>query len=84
MKRLAIILFYPIFIAIAKTYSSHLLKLCCVNMNVSKSNFQAKPRAKISKYREVPSTKELFQDLRGRVKYIENITTPTTEEWKEI
>ncbi len=44
---------------------------------------RGRPVAKISKYREVPPTKELFQDLRGRVKYLEDITTPTVEEWEE-
>ncbi|MDB9484971.1 hypothetical protein PN492_00075 [Dolichospermum circinale CS-537/01] len=30
------------------------------------------------------STTELFSPLRGKVKYFEYITTPTTEEWSEI
>ena len=30
------------------------------------------------------STTELFSTLRGKVKYFEDITTPTTEEWGEI
>ena len=30
------------------------------------------------------STTELFITLRGKVKYFEDITTPTTEEWGEI
>ena len=30
------------------------------------------------------STEELFAPLRGKIKYFEDITTPTTEEWREI
>jgi hypothetical protein len=30
------------------------------------------------------STAELFYPLRGKIKYFEDITTPTTEEWGEI
>ena len=30
------------------------------------------------------STEKLFNPLRGKVKYFEDITTPTTEEWGEI
>ncbi|WP_016949809.1 hypothetical protein [Anabaena sp. PCC 7108] len=30
------------------------------------------------------STAELFSPLRGKVKYFEDITTPTTDEWGEI
>ena len=30
------------------------------------------------------STQELFNPLRGKVQYFEDITTPTTEEWGEI
>ena len=30
------------------------------------------------------STEELFNPLRGKVQYFEDITTPTTEEWGEI
>ena len=43
-----------------------------------------KPVAKISKYCEAPPTKELFADLRGKIKYLEDPTTPTTEEWGEV
>ncbi|BAZ45604.1 prevent-host-death family protein [Chondrocystis sp. NIES-4102] len=43
-----------------------------------------KPVAKIAKYQKVPPTIELFQDLRGHVKYLEDLTTVTTEEWGDI
>ncbi|MEH2041192.1 hypothetical protein [Nostoc sp.] len=36
---------------------------------------------KISKYAQTPSTEELFGEMRGKVKYFEDLTTPTTEEW---
>lgn len=45
---------------------------------------RGKPVVKISKFREVPPTEELFKDLRGGVKYLEDLTVPTTEEWEEI
>ena len=45
---------------------------------------RGKPVAKISKYYEAPPTKELFADMRGKIKYSEDPTTPTTEEWGEI
>lgn len=45
---------------------------------------RGKPVAKISKYHEAPPTKELFADLRGKIKYFEDPTTPTTDEWGEI
>ncbi|MEH1812806.1 MAG: hypothetical protein V7K26_35230 [Nostoc sp.] len=35
---------------------------------------------KISKYAQTPSTEELFGEMRGKVKYFEDLTTPTTEE----
>ncbi len=44
----------------------------------------SKPVAKISQYQETPGTEELFKNLRGKVKYLEDLTTPTTEEWLEI
>lgn len=37
--------------------------------------------AKISKFQNVPTTEKLFQDLRGQVKYFEDPTTSTREEW---
>jgi hypothetical protein len=30
------------------------------------------------------STEQLFNELRGKVQYFEDLTTPTTEEWPEI
>jgi antitoxin (DNA-binding transcriptional repressor) of toxin-antitoxin stability system len=43
-----------------------------------------KPVFKLSKYEASPSTEELFAPLRGKVKYYEDLTTPTTEEWSEL
>ncbi|WP_019509165.1 type II toxin-antitoxin system Phd/YefM family antitoxin [Pleurocapsa sp. PCC 7319] len=40
--------------------------------------------AKISKFSEVPPTEELFKDLRGKIKYFEDLTASTTEEWGEL
>lgn len=40
-----------------------------------------KPVAKISKFQDTPSTEDLFQDWRGRVKYFEDPTNTTIEEW---
>jgi antitoxin (DNA-binding transcriptional repressor) of toxin-antitoxin stability system len=40
--------------------------------------------AKISQYKSPPSTEELFKNMRGKVQYLEDLTTPTTEEWPEI
>jgi prevent-host-death family protein len=34
---------------------------------------RGKPVAKISKFQNIPSTEELFEDLRGRVKYFEDL-----------
>lgn len=45
---------------------------------------RGKPVAKISKYQEAPPTQDLFADLRGKIKYLEDPTTPTTEEWGEV
>jgi len=42
---------------------------------------RGKPVVKISKYGDSPSTEELFGQMRGQVKYFEDLTTPTTEEW---
>ncbi|MEH1821572.1 MAG: hypothetical protein V7L31_21245 [Nostoc sp.] len=39
------------------------------------------PQVKISKYAQTPSTEELFGEMRGKVKYFKDLTTPTTEEW---
>ncbi|MEH2124809.1 type II toxin-antitoxin system Phd/YefM family antitoxin [Nostoc sp.] len=41
---------------------------------------RGKPVVKISKYAQTPSTEELFGEMRGKVKYFEDLTTPT-EEW---
>ena len=45
---------------------------------------RGKPVVKISKYGDSPSTEELFGQMRGKVKYFEDLTTPTTEEWSEF
>ena len=42
---------------------------------------RGKPVAKISKFQIAPTTDELFQGLRGHIKYHEDLTAPTTEEW---
>ena len=42
------------------------------------------PMFKISRYRQAKGTAELFAPLRGKVKYYEDLTTPTTEEWGEV
>lgn len=43
-----------------------------------------KPVVRISQYEKTPSTEELFKNMRGKVKYFEDLTTPTTEEWQEV
>ncbi len=43
-----------------------------------------KPVVIISQYEKSLSTEELFKDMRGKVKYFEDLTTPTTEEWQEV
>ena len=45
---------------------------------------RGKPVVKISRYCAAPTTEELFGQMRGKVKYTEDVTTPTTEEWEEI
>ena len=45
---------------------------------------RGKPVIKISRYYDAPTTEELFRQMRGRVKYSEDLTTPTTEEWGEV
>lgn len=42
-----------------------------------------KPVVKICKYKIHPTTEELFATLRGKVKYFEDITTPTADEWED-
>ncbi len=43
-----------------------------------------KPIIKICKYQSSLSTEELFSPLRGKVKYYEDLTSPTTQEWNEL
>jgi len=43
-----------------------------------------KPVARISPYQKSYSTAELFKNMRGKVQYFEDLTTPTTEEWTEV
>jgi hypothetical protein len=43
-----------------------------------------KPVVIISQYEKSLSTEELFKDMRGKVKYFEDLTAPTTEEWQEV
>jgi prevent-host-death family protein len=45
---------------------------------------RGKPVVKISKYDDSPSTEQLFGQMRGKVKYFEDLTNPTTEEWEEV
>jgi prevent-host-death family protein len=45
---------------------------------------RGKPVLKISRYTTSPTTEELFDSMRGKVTYFEDITTPTSEEWSEI
>ncbi len=42
-----------------------------------------KPLFKVLKYTKPVSTAELFAPLRGKIKYYEDLTTPTPEEWEE-
>jgi len=44
----------------------------------------SKPVARISPYQKSYSTAELLKNMRGKVQYFENLTTPTTEEWTEV
>jgi len=44
----------------------------------------SKPVARISQYKQPPTTMELFKNMRGKVEYFEDLTTPTTEEWEEV
>jgi antitoxin (DNA-binding transcriptional repressor) of toxin-antitoxin stability system len=41
----------------------------------------SKPVARISQYQQPPTTAELFKNMRGKVQYFEDLTTPTTGEW---
>ncbi|MEA5580483.1 prevent-host-death protein [Nodularia harveyana UHCC-0300] len=42
------------------------------------------PVVRISQYEKPPTTAEIFKNMRGKVKYFEDLTTPTTEEWQEV
>ena len=42
---------------------------------------RGRPVAKISKYQVSPTTEELLSDLRGQVRYFEDPTASTIEEW---
>ncbi|KHG39264.1 prevent-host-death protein [Nodularia spumigena CS-591/12] len=42
------------------------------------------PVVRISPYQQTPTTEELFKNMRGKIKYFEDLTTPTTEEWQEV
>ena len=45
---------------------------------------RGKPVIKISKYYNAPTTEELFGQMRGEVKYSEDLTTSIIEEWGEV
>ncbi|WP_293067778.1 MULTISPECIES: type II toxin-antitoxin system Phd/YefM family antitoxin [unclassified Moorena] len=45
---------------------------------------RGKPVVIISKYGNLSSTEQLFGKMRGKVKYFEDLTTPTIEEWGEV
>ena len=46
---------------------------------------RGKPVVIISKYASnSPSTEQLFGQMRGKVKYFDDLTNPTTEEWGEV
>lgn len=45
---------------------------------------RGKPVVRISKYGDSPTTEELFGHMRGKIKYFEDLTAPTTEEWGEL
>ena len=45
---------------------------------------RGRPVVKISQYSNSPLTEELFGKMRGKVKYLEDLTTPTTDEWGEL
>jgi prevent-host-death family protein len=45
---------------------------------------RGKPVLKISQYAKKTSTEELFGQMRGKIRYFEDLTTPTTEEWGEL
>jgi hypothetical protein len=39
---------------------------------------------RISQYDKTLATEELFKTMRGKVKYFEDLTTPSTQEWQEV
>jgi prevent-host-death family protein len=45
---------------------------------------RGKPVVKISKYDESLSTEQLFGQMRGKVQYFEDLTTPTIKEWTKV
>ncbi|MGD1922117.1 MAG: type II toxin-antitoxin system Phd/YefM family antitoxin [Pleurocapsa sp.] len=45
---------------------------------------RGKPVVRISRYCDAPTTEELFGQMRGKVKYLEDLTLPTIEEWGEL
>ncbi len=45
---------------------------------------RGKPVVKICRYGDSYSTEELFGEMRGKVQYFEELTTPTDEEWGEL
>jgi antitoxin (DNA-binding transcriptional repressor) of toxin-antitoxin stability system len=44
----------------------------------------SKPVAIISQYQQPLTTAELFKNMRGKVRYFEDLTTSTTGEWQEV
>ncbi|MDF5733815.1 MAG: type II toxin-antitoxin system Phd/YefM family antitoxin [Rhizonema sp. PD38] len=43
-----------------------------------------KPVVRISQYEKTSETEKLFKNMQGKVKYFEDLTNPTTEEWQEV
>ena len=63
---------------------SKLLELLhCVESKEEELNVidRGKPVVKISRYHDSLSTEELFGQMRGKVKYSEDLTTLTLKEW---
>jgi antitoxin (DNA-binding transcriptional repressor) of toxin-antitoxin stability system len=44
----------------------------------------SKPVVRISQYKSSLKTEELFKNMRGKIRYFEDLTNSTTEEWQEI
>ncbi|MBP0030818.1 prevent-host-death protein [Roseofilum sp. Guam] len=59
----------------------HLVELEGEEVVVTDGN---QPIITISPYKKSLPTSELFKNMRGKVKYLEDLTNPTTEEWQEI